>query len=277
MILHVGPHAVDLSRPVVMTIINVTPDSFYAGSRTPDETRIRTRIAEAVAQGAAILDVGGYSSRPGADDVPPQEEAERLDRALRIIRSDFPQMPVSLDTFRSEVVRTVVRRHGPCIVNDITGGEADPQMFATAAELHLPYIAMHMRGTPDSMQTLTRYDDLTAEVVESLREKRDRLHQAGVREVVLDPGFGFAKTTDQNYKLLARMHRLLELDCPVLAGISRKSMIYKVLSITPAESLNGTSALHWECLRQGASILRVHDTRQAAEVIRLFGIFQQNS
>lgn len=277
MILHVGKHSIDLGRPVVMTIINVTPDSFYPGSRTDSEEAIRIRIAEAVDQGAAILDIGGYSSRPGAEDVSPEEEIRRLERALGIIRAEFPQMPVSLDTFRSEVAREIIRRHGPCMLNDITGGEADGAMFTAAAQLEVPYIAMHMRGTPSTMQSLTQYEDLSGEVLASLRDKRDRLRAAGVRDVILDPGFGFAKTTGQNYELLAQMHRLRELDCPVLAGISRKSMIYKPLGITPNQSLNGTSALHWECLRQGASILRVHDTRQAAEVIRLYEIFSQNS
>lgn len=277
MILHIGAQTLDLSHPVVMTIINVTPDSFYAGSRTSSADQIRHRITEAVNQGAALLDVGGYSSRPGAEDVPSDEEIGRIDRAMRIIRHDFPDMPVSIDTFRSETIREIVRRHGPCIVNDITGGDADPQMFTTAAELSLPFIAMHMRGKPDTMQTLTQYADLTAEIYHDLQEKRDRLHAAGVREVILDPGFGFAKTTDQNYELLAQLHRLSSLGCPILAGISRKSMIYKILESSPAEALNGTTALHWECLRQGASILRVHDTQAAVEVIRLFGIFRKNT
>ncbi len=277
MILHVGAQTLDLSHPVVMTIINVTPDSFYAGSRTSSADQIRHRIAEAVDQGAAILDVGGYSSRPGAEDVPLGEEIERIDRAMRIIRKEFPHMPVSIDTFRSETIREIVHRHGPCIVNDITGGDADAQMFATAAELSLPFIAMHMRGKPDTMQTLTQYTDLTEEVCYDLQEKRDRLYATGVREVILDPGFGFAKTTDQNYELLAQLHRLSSLDCPILAGLSRKSMIYKVLETTPSEALNGTTALHWECLRQGASILRVHDTRAAVEVIRLFETFRKNT
>ncbi len=277
MILHVGEQTLDLSHPVVMTIVNVTPDSFYAESRTPDEAQIRHRIAEAVEQGASILDVGGYSSRPGAEDVPPEEEIARIDRALRIIRHDWPQIPVSLDTFRSETVREIVRRHGPCIVNDITGGDADAEMFSTAATLALPFIAMHMRGKPDTMQSLTHYNDLCAEILDDLRLKRDRLYQSGVREVILDPGFGFAKTTEQNYELLAGLHRLGELGCPILAGISRKSMIYKILESSPAESLNGTTALHWECLRQGAVILRVHDTRPAVEVIRLFETFRKNN
>ncbi len=277
MILHIGDQTLDLSHPVVMTIINITPDSFYAGSRTPSSDQIRHRIAEAVAQGCAILDVGGYSSRPGADDVPLDEEIDRIDRAMRIIRQEYPHIPVSLDTFRSETLRTIVHRYGPCLVNDITGGDANPHMFATAAAFSLPFIAMHMRGKPDTMQSLTHYDDLMTDVWHDLQAKRDRLHAAGVREVILDPGFGFAKTTDQNYELLSQLHRLSSLDCPILAGLSRKSMIYKILEVSPQEALNGTTALHWECLRQGASILRVHDTRAAVEVIRLFEVFRENA
>ncbi len=271
--LHLGEQSIDLSRPRVMAILNVTPDSFYAGSRTDGPEAIRARVAQAVEGGADLLDVGGYSSRPGAADVSPEEEIRRLDNALEIIRRDFSNLPVSLDTFRGEVAVEIVRRHGPCLINDITGG-SDPDLVALAAEQDLPYIAMHMRGTPQTMQQMTEYGDFVPEVLESMHGTRDRLHAAGVRQVVLDPGFGFSKTLSQNYELLAAMHRLSELDCPVLAGISRKSMIYKPLGITPGEALSATCALHWECLRQGASILRVHDAREASEVIRLYGLFR---
>ena len=255
--LTVGSHRIDLSIPAVMTIVNVTPDSFYAGSRTASAETIAARVREAAAAGTSMLDVGGYSSRPGAEDVSPGEETRRLAAALEVIRREVPELPVSL--------------------NDITAGEADPSMFGTAARLGVPYIAMHMRGMPDNMQQLTDYRDITAEVSSYFEEKMQRLQEAGVQQVILDPGFGFAKTAEQNYELLARMHRLTGLGCPLLAGISRKSMIYKVLDTDPADALTGTTALHWECLRQGAAILRVHDTREAVQVVRLWRKFRENS
>ena len=275
--LTVGSHRIDLSIPAVMTIVNVTPDSFYAGSRTASTETIAARVREAAAAGTSMLDVGGYSSRPGAEDVSPGEETRRLAAALEVIRREVPELPVSLDTFRAEVAERIIRDYGPCLINDITAGEADPSMFGTAARLGVPYIAMHMRGMPDNMQQLTDYRDITAEVCSYFDEKMQRLQEAGVQQVILDPGFGFAKTVEQNYELLARMHRLTGLGCPLLAGISRKSMIYKVLDTDPADALTGTTALHWECLRQGAAILRVHDTREAVQVVRLWRKFRENS
>ena len=260
-----------------MTIVNVTPDSFYAGSRTASTETIAARVREAAAAGTSMLDVGGYSSRPGAEDVSPSEETRRLAAALEVIRREVPELPVSLDTFRAEVAERIIRDYGPCLINDITAGEADTSMFGTAARLGVPYIAMHMRGMPDNMQQLTDYRDITAEVSSYFEEKMQRLQEAGVQQVILDPGFGFAKTVEQNYELLARMHRLTGLGCPLLAGISRKSMIYKVLDTDPADALTGTTALHWECLRQGAAILRVHDTREAVQVVRLWRKFRENS
>ena len=261
--LTVGSHRIDLSIPAVMTIVNVTPDSFYAGSRTASTETIAARVREAAAAGTSMLDVGGYSSRPGAEDVSPGEETRRLAAALEVIRREVPELPVSLDTFRAEVAERIIRDYGPCLINDITAGEADPSMFGTAARLGVPYIAMHMRGMPDNMQQLTDYCDITAEVCSYFEEKMQRLQEAGVQQVILDPGFGFAKTVEQNYELLAR--------------ISRKSMIYKMLDTDPADALTGTTALHWECLRQGAAILRVHDTREAVQVVRLWRKFRENS
>ena len=275
--LTVGSHRIDLSIPAVMTIVNVTPDSFYAGSRTASTETIAARVREAAAAGTSMLDVGGYSSRPGAEDVSPSEETRRLAAALEVIRREVPELPVSLDTFRAEVAERIIRDYGPCLINDITAGEADTSMFGTAARLGVPYIAMHMRGMPDNMQQLTDYRDITAEVSSYFEEKMQRLQEAGVQQVILDPGFGFAKTVEQNYELLARMHRLTGLGCPLLAGISRKSMIYKVLDTDPADARTGTTALHWECLRQGAAILRVHDTREAVQVVRLWRKFRENS
>ena len=261
---------IDLSKPRVMTIVNVTPDSFYDGSRTFTEEEIERRVAQAIAEGADMLDVGGYSSRPNADEVSVEEECARVCRAMKVIRRVCPEVAVSIDTFRAEVVRRVVADWGDCIVNDISAGEADSQIIPTVARLGLPYIAMHMRGTPVTMQSMTDYSNVVEEVRNYFVRKLDELHSAGITDVVIDPGFGFAKTLEQNYSLMDRLHRLNDLGAPILVGISRKSMIYKLLSCTPAEALNGTTALHLEALRQGAKILRVHDTREAVEVIKIY-------
>lgn len=267
----------DFSHPRVMAIINVTPDSFYAGSRAWDSAQIARNIESAIRDGAYIFDVGGYSSRPGADDIPAGEEIERIGRAMELIRETAPDTPVSIDTFRAEVARSIITRWGECIINDISAGELDPEMIGTAAELGVPYIAMHMRGTPKTMNGMTEYGDITDEVTAYLADKAARLQAKGVGQIILDPGFGFAKSVEQNYRLLSGLHRICGLGYPVVAGISRKSMIYRPLGISPAEALNGTTALHWEALRQGASIIRVHDTREAAETIRLFELFRNSS
>lgn len=261
---------IDLSKPRVMTIVNVTPDSFYNGSRTFTEEEIERRVAQAIAEGADMLDVGGYSSRPNADEVSVEEECARVCRAMKVIRRVCPEVAVSIDTFRAEVVRRVVADWGDCIVNDISAGEADSEMIPTVARLGLPYIAMHMRGTPTTMQSMTDYSNVVEEVRNYFVRKLDELHSAGITDVVIDPGFGFAKTLEQNYALMDGLHRLNDLGAPILVGISRKSMIYKLLGCAPAEALNGTTALHLEALRQGAKILRVHDTREAVEVIKIY-------
>lgn len=269
----------DFSQPRVMAILNVTPDSFYAGSRMPDASRVERRVLEAVDEGAAFIDVGGYSSRPGADEVSPDEEWRRVELGVGAVRRLSPAMTVSVDTFRSEVAARAIEKFGPLVINDISAGELDPQMPAVAAKYGVPYIAMHMKGDPKTMQSLTDYKrDITAEVVAYFEAKAVQLSAAGIRRenIVLDPGFGFAKTTEQNYELLAGLHRLCALGYPVLAGLSRKSMIYRALGTTPAESLAGTVALGWECLRQGAAILRVHDVREAADTIALFNLYEQN-
>ena len=268
---------IDLRRRGVMAIINVTPDSFYAGSRAVDAPSVEAQAIRAVEEGAAIIDVGGYSSRPGADDVPAEEEFRRVAEGLRAVRRAAPEVAVSVDTFRAEVAARCLEAFGPLIVNDITAGEADPELMKVAARHDVPYVAMHMRGTPATMQSMTGYGDIVTEVADYLHERIARLTEAGVRRenIVVDPGFGFAKTAEQNFQLLAGLHRLRETGCPILAGISRKSMIYKTLGTTPAEALNGSSALHWECLRQGATLLRVHDVREASEVVRLYEKFEK--
>ncbi len=269
----------DLSQPRVMAILNVTPDSFYSGSRTPDAGSIARRVAEAVEQGADLIDVGGYSSRPGAGEVPPDEEWRRVAAGVEAVRRLAPRMPVSVDTFRSEVARRVLDRYGEVVINDISSGELDPRMPSVAAECGVPYIAMHMKGTPQTMQSHTGYRrDIVTEVADYFRGRIARLREAGVRpeNIVLDPGFGFAKTLEQNYELLAGLHALRELGHPILAGVSRKSMIYRALGTTPAGALAGSVALGWECLRQGASILRVHDVREAADTVRLWNLYASN-
>ncbi|MBQ5595732.1 MAG: dihydropteroate synthase [Rikenellaceae bacterium] len=267
---------IDLSSPRVMTIVNVTPDSFYDGSRTFAEEEIERHVERAIEQGTDMLDVGGYSSRQNADEVSVEEEIARVGRAMRVIRRVCPEMVVSIDTFRAEVVRRTVAEWGDCIVNDISAGELDPQMITTVAELGLPYVAMHMRGTPATMQSMTDYDDIVEEVHQYFAQRLDTLRKAGVEDVVIDPGFGFAKTLEQNYQLMNGLGRLSDLGAPILVGISRKSMIYKLLGCTPAEALNGTTALNLEALRQGAKILRVHDTREAVEVVKIYNQLNKN-
>ncbi|MBQ8864376.1 MAG: dihydropteroate synthase [Rikenellaceae bacterium] len=259
-----------------MSIVNVTPDSFYSGCRSLDSTEVEQRIREVVSQGCDIIDIGGYSSRPGADEVSIEEELRRVAMGVNAARRLAPQIPVSIDTFRAEVVRSIVQEFGDVIVNDISAGELSHNMIETVAELQLPYVAMHMRGTPTTMQSKTEYTDITSEVVNYLSERAKVLTSAGVQNIVLDPGFGFAKSLQQNYELLHGLTQLSTLGYPVLVGISRKSMIYKALNTTQEDALIGTVALHWECLRAGAKILRVHDTREAVQTIKLFEIYEAN-
>lgn len=261
----------DFSRPWVMGIVNATPDSFYSGSRTPDSAGIRSRVEDMLAAGADCLDVGGYSSRQGCDDIPPEEEWRRLDMALGVIREVAgDSVPVSVDTFRAEVGARCVDRWGVGIINDISGGTADPEMWPMVAEKGVGYVLMHMRGTPQTMTGLTDYKDVVAEVVEDLAFKLAELRQLGVADVIIDPGFGFAKDTAQNFRLLRELRAFDVLECPVLAGVSRKTMIWRTLGVTPEESLAGTVALGMAALMNGADILRVHDVREAADTVRLF-------
>ena len=261
---------IDLSKPRVMTIINITPDSFYDGSRCFTEEQIERKVLAALDEGADMFDVGGYSSRPNADDVPINEEIRRIARAMKVIRRVAPSTAVSIDSFRAEVIRRTVEEFGDCIVNDISAGELDPTMVETVAELRLPYVAMHMRGTPTTMQKMTSYSDVVEDVRKYFLRKIEQLREAGIEDIVVDAGFGFAKSLEQNYELMRGLHRLTDLGVPLLVGISRKSMIYQLLGCTPDKALNGTTALHMEALRQGAKILRVHDTREAKEVITIF-------
>lgn len=260
----------EYTRPVVAGIVNVTPDSFYAGSRTERRDEIARRVRFLLSSGADWLDIGGYSSRPGAEDVGEDEEYSRLARGLEVVRKEFPDTVVSVDTFRASVARRCVEDWDVEIINDIGGGTLDPGMWNTVAELGCAYILMHTRGTPANMQTLTNYTDVTAEVIAELANSLAALRNRGVADVIIDPGFGFAKTTEQNFRLLAELQEFLILGCPVLVGLSRKSMIWRTLGSTPEESLNGTTALNMTALMKGASILRVHDPREAAECVSLF-------
>lgn len=258
-----------LDRPVVMGILNVTPDSFFAGSRKRTETEITTRIEEILAQGGDWIDIGGYSSRPDATPVTADEEMRRLELGLEILRHDYPSVPVSVDTFRADVARYCVEKYGVAMINDISAGELDPEMFRTVADLQVPYIMMHMRGTPQTMASLTDYTDLMDEIMLYFAEKVRQLCLMGVSDLILDPGFGFSKTLEQNYELMAHLREFGIFDLPILVGISRKRMIYQLLGGTPEESLNGTTALHAYALLNGADILRVHDVKEAVEVVRI--------
>ncbi len=263
-----------LDLPKVMGILNVTPDSFFDGSRLRGEKEILDRASSMVEQGVHLLDIGGYSSRPGADAVSEEEECSRVLPAIRLLTKHFPKTPISIDTFRSCVARQAVEE-GASLVNDISGGELDPQMFETVATLGVPYILMHMRGTPQTMAALTQYDNLVKDIADYFHKKIYLLRQLGVRDLILDPGFGFAKTADQNFELLQRLRYFSIFGLPLLAGLSRKAMIWKTLNTDPAGALNGTTTLNAIALANGASLLRVHDVREAVECIALFQKIKQ--
>ena len=267
----------DLSRPQVMGIINVTPDSFYASSRTQTEMALARRVEQVVAEGASILDIGGYSSRPGAADVSPEEEMARLRRGLEVIRRVHPEAVVSVDTFRASVARQCVEEYGVALINDISGGEMDAEMFPTVAALGVPYILMHMQGTPQTMQQAPHYDHLLRDVFLYFARKVQQLRDLGAKDIILDPGFGFGKTMEDNYALLAHLDEFGIFGLPLLVGVSRKSMITRLLGITPDDALNGTTVINTLCLAKGAHILRVHDVRQAVEAVRLVQAMQAQS
>ena len=258
-----------LDRPVVMGILNVTPDSIFAGSRKRTEAEIAARIEEILAQGGDWIDIGGYSSRPDATPVTADEEMRRLELGLEILSRDYPSVPVSVDTFRADVARCCVEKYGVAMINDISAGELDPEMFRTVADLKVPYIMMHMRGTPQTMASLTDYTNLMDEIMLYFAEKVRQLCLMGVSDLILDPGFGFSKTLEQNYELMAHLREFGIFYLPILVGISRKRMIYQLLGGTPEESLNGTTALHTYALLNGADILRVHDVKEAVEAVRI--------
>ncbi|MDX1314999.1 MAG: dihydropteroate synthase [Eudoraea sp.] len=260
---------ISLEHPLVMGILNITPDSFYDGGRYEKPKEVLIQTEKMLQEGAAFIDVGAYSSRPGADHVPEEEELSRILPIVEILLKEFPGVLLSIDTFRSTVARKCIEA-GAAMVNDISAGSMDPAMIATVGELKVPYVMMHMRGTPQTMKGLTDYVDLMKSIMYYFSEKIARAREAGIVDLIIDPGFGFAKTLEQNYELLKNLHLLKHLDYPLLAGLSRKSMIYRLLDLGPEEALNGTTALHMYSLTKGANILRVHDVKEARECVELY-------
>jgi len=269
-LINVKGKLLDLSAPQVMGILNITPDSFYSKSRKNSKVDISERTNQILSEGASIIDIGAYSSRPDAEDVSEKEEIDRLRPALELINKEHPDAIISVDTFRAKVVSVCVEEYGVAIINDISGGEMDANMFDTVARLNVPYIMMHMKGTPQDMQSQPHYDDLLKEVFLYFAEKVYKLHQMGVKDIILDPGFGFGKTVDHNYELLAHLQDFELFQLPILVGVSRKSMITKLLNITTDEALNGTSVVDTIALTKGADILRVHDVKEAVQAVKIF-------
>lgn len=260
---------VDLSKPMVMGILNVTPDSFFDGGKYLSAQDALSQAYYIVGEGASIIDVGAYSTRPGAAEISVEEELNRLLPVVTQLRKTFPSIIISIDTFRSEVAEKVIDKIGDCIINDVSGGLLDDKMFETVARLKVPYILMHMKGTPQNMQLNPTYENVTKEVIKSLSERVYKLHELGVSDVIVDPGFGFAKTLDHNYEIFSNLEAFRFFELPLLVGISRKSMIYKILKSTPEKSLNGTTVLNTLALQYGADILRVHDVKSAVEAVKI--------
>lgn len=260
---------IDLSTARVMGILNVTPDSFYDGGQHSGKDKILAHVEKMLDEGATFLDIGGYSSRPNADDIPVEEEIKRVLPAIKLVLNNFPKALISVDTFRSEVAQAALD-HGAALVNDISGGHADPKMLPLVAQYQVPVIMMHMKGTPKTMTTQTSYENLVEEILFYFAEQLTTARSLGINDMIIDPGFGFAKTPEQNFELLDQLGLFLTLEVPVLVGISRKSMIYRSLGGSPEEALNGTTALHMSALERGASILRVHDVKEAIECIGLY-------
>lgn len=260
----------DLSVPKVVGIINATPDSFYEGSRLPEAAQAVETARRMINQGAAILDVGAVSSRPGAEEVSEEVEISRISPVLEALRNEFPEVPISVDTWRSGVARITHQRYSVDMINDISAGGLDPNMFPAIAELQLSYVMMHMKGTPDSMQDAPQYENVTDELLQFFGERVHQLRKRGINDILIDPGFGFGKTIEQNYRLLLDLDAFQMMELPIMVGISRKSMIYRTLEQEPQDALNGTTAAHMAALMNGASLLRVHDVKAAAETVKIF-------
>ncbi len=273
--LNINGRLISPSYPIVMGIVNITPDSFYQGSRTMSSKDILNRCEKIMVEGGEIIDIGAYSSRPDADDISAEEEKMRLSGILGIIRKEFPDTIISIDTYRSELAKMAVNDFGANMINDISGGSLDNNMFETIASLHVPYILMHMKGTPQTMKTENKYVDLMSDILKYFAEKVNILKMMGVADIIIDPGFGFAKNITQNFQLLEKLDQLQFLNLPLLVGVSRKSFIYKTLGITPEEALNGTISMNTIALLKGADILRVHDVKEAVECIKLIRSLKQ--
>jgi dihydropteroate synthase len=274
--LNLGGRLMVLDSPKVMGILNVTPDSFYDGGKYLTEKDLLERVDKLLTEGADLIDIGGYSTRPGAEEIPLDEEIKRSVGSIKSILKHFPEAQLSIDSFRSEVARIAVQE-GAIMVNDVSGGELDPAMFETVAKLNVPYVLMHMRGNPKTMTKLTDYDDVVRAVIDFFHPRIHRLTHLGQKDIIIDPGFGFAKTREQNFEMLHKLDRFKILGKPILVGLSRKSMVWKTLNIQPEEALNGSTALHAIALTKGASILRVHDVKECVEVITLVREFQKTA
>ena len=275
MTINLNGNLMDLSTPKIMGILNVTPDSFYDGGIFDSNKKILDHVEKMLTDGADIIDVGGYSSRPGAKEVKLKDEIKRVVPAIELIKKEFNETIISVDTFRSEVALQAVNS-GASIINDISGGDLDPNMFNCVAELNVPYIIMHMQGNPKNMQNNPLYENVIVEIIENLSKKVFEATEAGVIDVIIDPGFGFGKTIEHNYKILSELSFFKELDCPILVGLSRKSMIYSLLEEKPENVLNGTTCLNTVSILNGANILRVHDVKEAKEVIKLTNYLNKN-
>lgn len=267
--INVSGRLIDLAEPHIMGILNITPDSFYSDSRKLTEESIRLQVRKIVDEGGQMIDLGAYSSRPGADEVSVSEEMERLRKGMKVLREEAPDIPVSIDTFRADVAKMCVEEYGAHIINDISGGTMDRRMFRTVAHLGVPYILTHIQGTPQTMQQQCQYEDLIADVMLYFSQRVNDLRALGAKDIILDPGFGFGKNLEQNYALMHHLDDFSEFGLPLLAGVSRKSMIHQLLGVTPAESLTGTIALQTVALTKGANIIRAHDVREAVESIRI--------
>ena len=260
---------ITFDKPKVMGIINITPDSFYEGSRHREMNDILKQVDRMMEQGADLIDIGGYSSRPGADDIPLQEELDRVIPVIRNVANKFPRVRISVDTFRSDVAGQALE-NGAAMINDISAGLLDDAMMDVVSRYQVPYVMMHMKGTPQTMRSLNQYNDLITEIIHYFSERIQRANELGINDLIIDPGFGFAKNIDQNFELLKRLSHLEHLELPLLIGVSRKSMVHKTLGIKPEEALNGTTALNMLALDRGASILRVHDVKEAVECCKLY-------
>lgn len=267
--INTGGRLLDLQVPRVMGILNVTPDSFYKGSRYSGNSSIIEAARKMKDDGADIIDIGGYSSRPGAAEISQEEEEQRVFRAIKLVKNEVPDCVISVDTFRAGIARKAVEDYGAMMINDISGGELDAEMFSTVEKLNVPYILMHMRGTPATMQKLTDYDDIVADILRWFGTRIYDLHARGVKDIIIDPGFGFSKTVEQNFEMLRRLGEFSVAGLPLLAGLSRKTTIWKTLDITAEEALNGTTVLNTLALMKGADILRVHDVKEAVQAVKL--------